>query len=132
MPQIVVLNDPLTAEEHLQLGLSYEQKGLIDEALKQYEEASKNDARGYLLAANLYLKQSKYNEAEDYYRKAIRKDNKLADAYNNLAWLYFIRGENLNEAEQLVMKAIELGRENQDIVKIYEDTLIKIRAKNKK
>lgn len=132
MPQIVVLNDPLTAEEHLQLGLSYEQKGLIDEALKQYEEASKNDARGYLLAANLYLKQSKYNEAEDYYRKAIRKDNKLADAYNNLAWLYFIRGENLNEAEQLVMKAIELGRENQDRVKIYEDTLIKIRAKNKK
>lgn len=132
MPQIVVLNDPLTAEEHLQLGLIYEQKGLIDEALKQYEEASKNDARGYLLAANLYLKQSKYNEAEDYYRKAIRKDNKLADAYNNLAWLYFIRGENLNEAEQLVMKAIELGRENQDRVKIYEDTLIKIRAKNKK
>ncbi len=34
MPQIVVLNDPLTAEEHLQLGLSYEKKGLIDDAKK--------------------------------------------------------------------------------------------------
>ncbi|MEJ5227627.1 tetratricopeptide repeat protein [Thermodesulfovibrio sp.] len=126
MPQIVVLNDPLTPEEHLQLGLSYEKKGLLEEAIKQYKEASKTDARGYLFLGNLFLKEGKYDEAEENYKEAIKKDNKLADAYNNLAWLYCIKGERLEEAEGLVKKAMELEKDNKDKLKIYEDTLEKI------
>lgn len=126
MPKIVVLNDPLTAEEHLQLGLSYEKKGLLDEAIRHYEEASKNDARGFLFIGNLYLNQGKHEQAEENYRRAIKKNNKLADAYNNLAWLYYIKGERLDEAEDLIRKAMELEKGNQDKVKIYEDTLDKI------
>lgn len=126
MPKIVVLNDPLTAEEHLQLGLSYERKGLLDEAIRHYEEASKNDARGFLLIGNLYLNQGKHDQAEENYKKAIKKDSKLADAYNNLAWLYYIKGERLDEAEDLVKKAIELEKGNQDKLKIYKDTLDKV------
>jgi len=37
MPSIAVLHDPLTPQEHLQLGLSYEKKGLIEDAIKHYE-----------------------------------------------------------------------------------------------
>ncbi|MCX8033727.1 MAG: tetratricopeptide repeat protein [Thermodesulfovibrio sp.] len=129
LPKIVVLTDPLTAEEHLKLGLSYEKKGLLDEAIRHYEEASKTDARGFLLIGNLYLNQGKYEQAEENYRRAIKKNNKLADAYNNLAWLYYIKGERLDEAEELVRKAMELEKGNQDKVKIYEDTLNKIKTK---
>jgi len=127
MPQIAVLHDPLTPEEHLQLGLNYEKKGLIEEAIKHYEDASKSDARGFLFLGNLYLNQKKYDTAEDYYKKAIQKNEKLADAYNNLAWLYFIKGEKLVDAEDLVKKAIEIEKNNPEKVKIYEDTLEKIK-----
>lgn len=126
IPQIAVLHDPLTPEEHLQLGLNYEKKGLIEEAIKHYEDASKSDARGFLFLGNLYLNQGNYDKAEEYYKKAIKKD-KLADAYNNLAWLYYIKGERLQEAEDLVKKAIEIEKSNPDKVKIYQDTIEKIK-----
>jgi tetratricopeptide (TPR) repeat protein len=51
-----------------------------------------------------------------------------ADAYNNLAWLYYTRGKNLDEAEMLVLKAIELNPLNEDI---YRDTLQRIRRNRK-
>ncbi|MGB9935416.1 MULTISPECIES: tetratricopeptide repeat protein [Thermodesulfovibrio] len=130
MPQIVVLHDPLTPQEHLQLGLNYEKKGLIEEAKKHYEEASKSDARGLLFLGNLYLNQGEYNKAEDYYKKAIKKNDKLADAYNNLAWIYCIKNKNLDEAEDMVKKALEIEKDNSDKVKIYQDTLEKIKKLN--
>lgn len=127
LPKIVVLKDPLTAEEHLKLGLSYEREGLINQAVKHYKEASKSDARGFLLLGNLYYNLGEYIEAEENYKRAIKTDSKLADAYNNLAWLYFIKGDRIDEAENLVMMAIELEGENQEKIKIYRDTLDKIR-----
>lgn len=126
MPSIAVLHDPLTPQEHLQLGLSYEKKGLIEDAIKHYEEASKEDAKGFLFLGNLYLNQNNYDKAEEYYKKAIRKNDKLADAYNNLAWVYCLQRKNLDEAEELVKKAIEIEKNNADKVKIYEDTIEKI------
>ncbi|MCX7724996.1 MAG: tetratricopeptide repeat protein [Thermodesulfovibrio sp.] len=135
MPQIVILHDPLTPQEHLQLGLSYEKKGLIEEAIKHYKEASKSDARGFLFLGNLYLNQEKYEYAEECYKKAIKKDDKLADAYNNLAWLYWMKAKNLEEAERMVKKAIEIERNNPDKIIIYQDTLEKIirkKLENKK
>mgnify|MGYP001772791326 CR=1 FL=1 len=132
MPKIVVLTDPLTAEEHLKLGLSYEKQGLLEEAIKHYEKASKSDARGFLLLGNLYLNQGQYSKAEENYKRAIKKNKKIADAYNNLTWLYYLQGQSLDEAEELVKKAIELEKENQNKIKTYEDTLDKInQIKNK-
>ncbi len=129
MPKIVVLNDPLTPEEHLQLGLSYENKNLFEEAKKHYKEAAKSDARGFLFLANLYLKQGNYDLAEDNYRESIKKNDRLADAYNNLAWLYYLKGERLEEAEELVKKAMEIEKENSQRMKLYEQTFEEIRKK---
>ncbi|MFQ5950231.1 MAG: hypothetical protein ACE5J1_06050, partial [Nitrospiria bacterium] len=39
VPKIIILEDPLTHEEHLQLGLSYEAKGEWDLALSEYKAA---------------------------------------------------------------------------------------------
>jgi len=126
MPSIAVLHDPLTPQEHLQLGLSYEKKGLIEDAIKHYEEASKEDAKGFLFLGNLYLNKIIMINLKNIIKKQIRKNDKLADAYNNLAWVYCLQRKNLDEAEELVKKAIEIEKNNADKVKIYEDTIEKI------
>ena len=70
-----------------------------------------------------------WKEAEEYYQKGIQKDPGNADLYNNLAWLYYTRKENLDWAEKLAQKAIELNPAKEEI---YRDTLNKIRELKEK
>jgi len=125
MPRIIVLDDPLSPEEHLNLGVAYEKKGELDNAIREYEIASKKLPIAYLYLGNVYFQKNELDDAEKYYRKAIKKNPDNADAYNNLAWLYFTKRENLDEAEKLVLKAVELNPAKGDI---YKDTLEKINA----
>jgi tetratricopeptide (TPR) repeat protein len=123
-PRIIVLDDPLSPEEHLNLGVAYEQNKEFDSALKEYEKASKKLAIAYLYMGNIYFTKNEYTEAELCYKKVIDNDPMNADAYNNIAWLYYVKGENLKEAENFTLKAIELNPIKKDI---YQDTLEKIR-----
>ena len=100
IPKIAVLHDPLTPEEHITLGVSYEKKGELDPALEQYEAASRKLPVAYLYMGNVYFQKNDANHAEEAYKKAIEKAND-ARAYNNLAWLYYTRDEHLDEAEKL-------------------------------
>jgi len=125
LPKIVVLEDPLSPEEHLNLGVAYETKGEWESAIKEYETASKKLPVAYTYLGNVYFQKNEYEVAEEYYRKAIKKDPENADAYNNLAWLYFTKKEKLEEAEQLASKAMGLNPSKKDI---YQDTLDQIRA----
>ena len=124
MPRIIVLDDPLSPEEHINLGVAYEKRGELDSALKEYGEASKRLPVAYLYMGNVFLQKNEFGRAESYYKKAIEKDPRNADAYNNLAWLYFVKKENLEGAESLVLKAIELNPSKKEI---YQDTLDRIR-----
>jgi tetratricopeptide (TPR) repeat protein len=123
-PRIIVLDDPLSPEEHLNLGVAYEQNREFDSALKEYEKASKKLTIAYLYMGNIYFSKNEYTEAELYYKKVINKDPMNADAYNNLAWLYYVKREKLKEAENFALKAIDLNPIKKDI---YQDTLQKIR-----
>jgi tetratricopeptide (TPR) repeat protein len=128
LPRIILVKDPLTPEEHLNLGVAYEKKGEFDNAIAEYRLAAKKLPIAYLYLGNAHFQKNELVEAEEYYRKAIKKDSKNADAYNNLAWLYHTKRERLDEAESLVLKAIEL---NPSKDKIYQDTLEKIRELRK-
>ena len=127
-PRIIVLDDPLSPEEHLNIGVTYERKGELNNALKEYNAASKKIPLAYLYIGNVYFQKAEYGEAEENYKEAIKRDSKNADAYNNLAWLYYIRKEKLDKAEELILKAINLNPAKADI---YQDTLEKIRKLKK-
>jgi tetratricopeptide (TPR) repeat protein len=128
MPRIMIISDPLSAEEHLQLGIAYEQKGEFDNAIREYEAAEKKTPRAYYYLGNAYFQKRDFGKAESYYKKAINKEANNADAYNNLAWLYYIQRKHLVEAEGLVLKAMDLNPAKKDT---YKDTLERIRELNK-
>jgi len=123
-PRIIILKDPLTPEEHLNLGVAYERRGEYDQAIQQYKLAAKKLPRAFLHLGNAHFQKGEWEEAEENYRRAIRKEPENADAHNNLAWLYFTRREKLEEAEKLALRALELNPAKEEI---YRDTLEKIR-----
>lgn len=124
LPRIIVLDDPLSPEEHLDLGVAYEKQGEFDLAVSEYQHAAGKLPAAYLYIGNVYFQKHEMDQAERYYRKAIREDPGNADAYNNLAWLYSSEKRNLQEAERLALKALELNPAKADI---YNDTLKRIR-----
>ena len=127
-PKIIILKDPLTPEEHLNLGVAYERREEFDQAIREYQLAGKKLPIAFLYLGNAYFLKNDWDQAEIYLRKAIEKDGKNAAAHNNLAWLYFQRGKDLEQAEALAQKALELDPSNSSI---YGDTLEKIREKKK-
>ncbi len=126
LPKIIILKDPLTPEEHLNLGVAYEGKGEFDEAIREYQAAAKKLPIAFLYLGNAYFLKNDWDQAEIYFKKAIKKDGKNAAVYNNLAWLYLQRGKNLEQAEVLAQKALELDPSKSSI---YGDTLEKVREK---
>ncbi|MBI5026734.1 MAG: tetratricopeptide repeat protein [Nitrospirae bacterium] len=126
LPRLVILKDPLTPEEHINLGVAYEKKGEYDEAIDEYKKAAKKNPIALLYIGNVYSQKREMEKAEEYYKKAIDRDPLMADAYNNLAWLYAAQGKKLDEAEGLAMKAIELRPDRSDL---YKDTIEEIRRR---
>ncbi len=123
MPRLIVLDDPLTPEEHLNLGVAYERKGELEPAIKEYKLASKKLPTAHIYLGNVYFRKREFKKAEESYKEAMENDPFNGDAYNNLAWLYYTKRKNLKAAEKLVLKALEL---NPSKNKIYKDTLEKI------
>jgi tetratricopeptide (TPR) repeat protein len=122
IPKIIILHDPLSPEERINLGLAYEKKGETRRAIAEYEKASKELPEAYLYLGNICFSKGAYAESEKYYREAIKKKPNLADAYNNLAWLLHIRGMDSGEALALARKAVELKPLDEQ----YADTLHQI------
>lgn len=127
-PRFIILKDPLSPEEHVNLGVAYEKRGEFEAAIKEYEMAANSTPIAYLYLGNVYLVMKDYERAEEHYKRAIEEDPKNADAYNNLAWLYYVKGERLDEAEILVLRALEL---NPSGSAVYMDTLERIKQKKR-
>ncbi len=108
LPRVVVLHNPLTAEEHMALGTTYEAQGAQDLAAREYR-AAMTDRADYAPAlvalGNLAFDSGALDEAEEYYRRALASHPDHPGANNNLAMVYLKRGDRLDEAERLALKA---------------------------
>lgn len=114
LPRLVVLNDPLDAREHNDLGIAYEQRGELELAEREYRKAAELDenwARPWVNLGNVRAAADNWSEATEAYRKALQRDAQLHEAMNNLAWALLQQQEPeqaLPWAEQAVAAAPEL------------------------
>ena len=129
------MQDPLTAEEHNNLGVAYESEGKYKLALSEYKKAHDKDQNliiPIVNMANVYFKLEEYKKAEKYYLKALKEDEMNLEAANNLASLYIERNQSYDEGLKYLNKAIS----SRDEIPTYVlDTLgllyIKLGDKNK-
>jgi Tfp pilus assembly protein PilF len=110
LPQIIVLHDPLSAEEHLRLGGIYDSQGKYGLARDQYRFAVKQapkNVRAWSLLGDSAFRLKDYSEAEKSYGKALDLEPANGDLQNNLAWLYVQQDKKLGKAQELVRAALE-------------------------
>jgi tetratricopeptide (TPR) repeat protein len=128
--RIVLLHDPLTAQEHNDLGVAYESTGRLELAEREYKKSLRRD-RGFALAwvnlGNVAAARGRMRDAERCYRKALRWRPDDADALNNLAVTLARQGRELEEAEGLALRALELGGGSVGRDSLYGATLAEVR-----
>lgn len=101
MPKIIVLEDPLTAGEHVELGVAYERNGELDLARREYEAALRKDRNSFQARQNLgnvFLAKKEYGKARAEYLRALELRPGDPEATNNLAWAAIDSGEGIGDA----------------------------------
>jgi tetratricopeptide (TPR) repeat protein len=112
LPSLVRHRDPLTANDHLRLGESYETQGLQEAALQQYQAAfklQKNNIPALVAWGNLAFLRGDWKTAAQCYRRILRLEPTHAGANNNLAMVDLATGKDLDLAEQRAQMALKQG-----------------------
>ncbi len=112
--------DKLTAEQHNDIGVAYENTGKYDDAEREYKEALRikpDFCEPNFNLGNLYFKKNDYAESEKSFLKALEVCKNKGDIYNNLAFLY-LRLNRREDATHFIEKALELSPDNPE----YLDT----------
>ncbi len=125
---VVTLRDPLSPDEHVALGVTYEREGKRDLAKEEYQNALRGQpdhAQALVNLGNLAAQEGAYEDAESWYRRAVRVGGKpAAPGANNLAWMYLTQGKRLASAESLARRAVAWDPKPE-----YVDTLVDILIK---
>lgn len=114
----VIKADPNNVQAHETMGYISFQSGDRETARKWFEQAVKLDSQSYL--AHYYFAVMSMNnrsslddpQIEASLRAAIKLDPSFAQAYDQLALLFAMRHQNLDEAHLLNLKAVELDPGN--------------------
>jgi Flp pilus assembly protein TadD len=125
---LVVLHDPLTSDEHNDLGVAYESRGQLDLAAKEYRKALRlapHQSRARVNLGNVAAARGRWRDAERQYRRALRDSTTDADAMNNLAVALLRQGRGLDEARALAERAVASGGARDSI---YRATLVEVKA----
>ncbi len=110
VPRVVILKDPLTAEEHVDLGYIYERQGKLDLAEEEYKRAVKKNRRlwqAYFNLGNVYAQRWEFERAEEAYRKALELSPQNPDILNNLAYVLYKQGRK-EEGLVYIRKALQI------------------------
>lgn len=111
---IIILRDPLTPEEHVNLGYLYERQGKMELAEREYKKAIGKDRKNWLAhynLGNIYARRGDWDRAEGFYERALRI-NRDADLLNNLAYVLKEKGEYCR-ALRLLREATEKSQKPQ-------------------
>jgi len=111
VPKYFRHTDPLTSEEHLRLGATYEVQGLKENAREQYEAAVRlqNSNTSALMAlGNLVFNHGDDVKAEGLYRQVLALDPLHAGANNNMAVIALHR-KDAKTAEPYALTALAQG-----------------------
>ncbi len=111
LPRVLfATHDPLTAEEHNNLGVAYEKGGKYELALREYKRALDMDDDlivPLVNMGNVFSKQKEYEKAEKSYLKALKKDEKNIEAANNLASIYIELNKDYEKGLQYLTRAAD-------------------------
>ena len=124
LPRIIVLNDPLDARQHNDLGVAYQQRGESDLAIREYDRAAKLEpqwARPLINRGNVLAEQDEWRQAEKSYLQALRREPDNDEAMNNLAWV-LLQAEKAGDALGWAEKAATAN----PLEPAYLDTLAEI------
>lgn len=102
--------DPQNVRIHKSLGQIYLQQRKLSDAQKTYEfiaAIASSDPEVHFYLGNIYEEQGKRPEAIEEFKVALKLNPEYPDALNSLGYLYAEESINLEEAEQLIKKALE-------------------------
>jgi Flp pilus assembly protein TadD len=128
---LVILHDPLGADEHADLGVAYEARGEPALAAREYRAALRLDprlARARVNLGNVAAGRGDWRGAERCYRRALRDSAGDWDAMNDLAYALLRRGRGLDEARALAQRAVAAGGPRDSV---YRATLAEIEARGR-
>ena len=108
-------NEPQNIEVYGYLGQLYYSQQKYDQAIEQFEKMlalePKNADVMYLLGS-LYVEVGKRDRAIDILKKSIEIDAEHDGSLNTLGYIYAENNENLDEAEQLINRALAISPGN--------------------
>ncbi len=113
-PQLVRHADPLTPEQHVALGASYEAQGQKEDAGREYDAALRGP-QPYIPAlmarGNMAFESGDMEKAAGFYRRVLWLDRNHAGANNNMAMVFLARGKekDLKRAEKFAGRALKQG-----------------------
>ncbi len=110
----------MSAEEHNDIGVAYENAERYEDAEREYKEALRIKpglCEPNFNLGNLYFKKNNYAESEKSFLKALEVCKNKGDIYNNLAYLY-LKLNRRKEAAHFIERALELFPNNPE----YLDT----------
>lgn len=82
------------------------------EVIARAKETNRLTHTFYFQLGSAYERSRKFKEAETYFRKSLAMSPDFAEALNYLGYMWADRGENLQEAREMIEKAVKLEPKN--------------------
>jgi tetratricopeptide (TPR) repeat protein len=113
-------HSPDSARMHNNLGMAYDDKGMLDLAIQEYQKAIEiNDSypQTHYNLAGAYMKKGWIKQAEKEYRRSIEIDPNFVYSYISLGRLYYFQGR-IKESKLIFQEVLELDPKNKEAKKI--------------